>query len=223
MATTKVTLGYWDIRGLAESIRTFLEYLQIPYDQEKFTKYEDWVERKSKMNIRFVNLPFLIEEGKIVVESEAILARLSQIANKPDLAGKEQDRIEFIQIQGVVNDIIKGIDQCFYGGHKTEEEVKKKAEGFMGWRGASKFKDLDSLLSEREWALGYLTYLDFRLVEYLERLADLDRELGTKTVSDYPNLQAYIKRLYELPGVKEYRASSRFQARPHNFFMAAWK
>jgi hypothetical protein len=32
-----VTLGYWNIRGLAERIRLVLEYLQIPYNQVIFT------------------------------------------------------------------------------------------------------------------------------------------------------------------------------------------
>jgi len=31
---SKVTLGYWDIRGLAERIRLLLEYTGTPYDQE---------------------------------------------------------------------------------------------------------------------------------------------------------------------------------------------
>jgi len=33
----KVTLGYWKIRGLAEKIRLFMEYLKVPYDQKFFT------------------------------------------------------------------------------------------------------------------------------------------------------------------------------------------
>jgi glutathione S-transferase len=32
-----MTLGYWNIRGLAERIRLLLEYLQIPYDQVIYT------------------------------------------------------------------------------------------------------------------------------------------------------------------------------------------
>lgn len=33
----KVTLGYWNIRGLGERVRLLLEYLQIPYDEKIFT------------------------------------------------------------------------------------------------------------------------------------------------------------------------------------------
>lgn len=33
---SKVTLGYWNIRGLAERVRIALEYFQIPYDQVKY-------------------------------------------------------------------------------------------------------------------------------------------------------------------------------------------
>lgn len=35
--TESVTLGYWNIRGLAERIRLVLEYLQIKYNQTIFT------------------------------------------------------------------------------------------------------------------------------------------------------------------------------------------
>lgn len=33
----KVTLGYWNIRGLAEKVRHLLEYLHIEYDQVIYT------------------------------------------------------------------------------------------------------------------------------------------------------------------------------------------
>lgn len=42
--TESITLGYWNIRGLAERIRLVLEYLQIPYNQTIFTPEteNDW-------------------------------------------------------------------------------------------------------------------------------------------------------------------------------------
>ena len=30
-------LGYWDCRGLAEPIRLFLEYLDLPYTEDKYS------------------------------------------------------------------------------------------------------------------------------------------------------------------------------------------
>ena len=33
----KITLGYWNIRGLAERVRLLLEYLKVEYDQKIFT------------------------------------------------------------------------------------------------------------------------------------------------------------------------------------------
>lgn len=32
----KLVLGYWDCRGLAEPIRLLLEYLELPYTEEKY-------------------------------------------------------------------------------------------------------------------------------------------------------------------------------------------
>lgn len=36
MEQPAVTLGYWDMRGLAERIRHLLQYLAIPYTEVKY-------------------------------------------------------------------------------------------------------------------------------------------------------------------------------------------
>ena len=65
--------------------------------------------------------------------------------------------------------------------------------------------DLKKTLNQKEWLFGYLTYADFHLAELLDRFATMDKEIGTKIVTKYPNLQAFIKRFYELPQIKSYR------------------
>jgi len=221
MATSKVTLAYWDIRGLVEPARALLEHLQIPYDQVKYTKFEDWDEKKKAFGASFPNLPYLVDGDKILTESEAILAYLCIKADKKDMIGKGEDRVEFIQYKNVIADIRQALDKIIYGG-KDLEEIKTGADDYVNTRGGLKFKGLDEILGKKEWLMGYLTYLDFILAEILERYSDMDKEIGSSVMKNYPNLQAYVKRFVELPGVKEYRASDRFRARPHNFFMAKW-
>jgi len=69
----------------------------------------------------------------------------------------------------------------------------------MSTSGKYKFSGLNEILGKREWALGYLTCLDFILAELIERFTDMDKEIGSKVATDYPNLQAHFKRFLELP------------------------
>lgn len=66
-----VTLGYWNIRGLAERIRLVLEYLQIPYNQTIFTPEteEEWFSKVKPEHLKknpAANLPFLLDGDKLI-------------------------------------------------------------------------------------------------------------------------------------------------------------
>jgi len=221
MATNKVTLGYWAIRGVAETARTLMEHLQIPYDQEIYTDQQTWETKKANFGHRFANLPYLIDGEKTLTETDAIFAYICLKAGKPEMAGKPDDLIDFLQIKGVIGDIRQGLSRAVYGA-KEKEDIKKTLDALMAGKGNAKLDDLNEILGQKDWLLGYLTYLDFILVELLERFSDMDAELGTTVMGKYSNLQAYLKRFLELPGVKEYRASDRFKARPYNMLTAKW-
>lgn len=222
MATNKVTLGYWDIRGFVEPARTLLEYFQIPYDQELYKDEETWKAKKDNFGSKFANLPYLVDGDKVITETAAISAYICLKAGKREMAvGKPEDLTDFLQIQGVVLDIRRGLGMAVYGA-KEREDVKKIIDGTVMEKGGPKFNDLNEILRERDWLLGYLTCIDFVFVELLERFRDMDTELGTTVMEKYPNLQTYLDRFLELPGVKEYRASDRFKARPYNMPNAKW-
>jgi len=218
---TQVTLGYWDIRGLGEPIRAFLEYLEIPYNQEKIATQEQWAERKETLNTLFPNLPYLIDGEITLTESEAIFTHLSLKAGKPELLGKNEDKVEVIQLKGIIWDIVCEFLQPIYFS-QSNEELKKKMASVVD-KMNRKLKDLDDTVKEREWVLGYLTYLDFLHVEYFSRYIVLDEEIGTEITKNYPNLVAHVKRFEEIPKIKEYRSSERFKPRPYNLSFAFWK
>jgi len=221
MASSTLTLGYWDIRGLAEPVRTLLAYLELPYESKKVTSFDQWKSEKEAAQYAFPNLPYLVDGEKTITETEAIQAHLCLKANRPELLGKDSDRVEFIQLRGVIGDFNSGItSQCY--ANKTHEDLKKAVEGAMV-RIAPKLKDLNKILEKRDWLLGYITYLDFNLAELVERFAQMDTEIGTSITTGHSALLAHSKRVLELPGVKEYRASDKFQARPHNGGSAGWQ
>ena len=220
MASSTLTLGYWDIRGLVEPVRTLLAYLELPYESKKVTSFEDWSAEKRAAQYNFPNLPYLVDGEKTITENEAIQVHLCLKANRPDLIGKDSDRVEFIQLRGVIGDFNSGITgQCY--SNKTHEDVKKGVDTAMG-RVAGKLTDLNKILEKRDWLMGYLTYLDFNLAELVERFSQMDAEIGTTITTGHSALLAHSKRVLELPGVKEYRASDKFQARPHNGGFAGW-
>jgi glutathione S-transferase len=222
MATSQVVLGYWTIRGFGESIRTFLEYLEIPYVEEKYQEVDEWLPKKKSGSMPFPNLPYLIDGDFTLTESEAILAYLALKANKPELNGKDEDRVRFLQLRGVITETGSLLGTYAYFS-KDLDELKQKCEIWMSWWGGSKLPGLNDLLGKNEWVMGYLTYLDFILAEITERNADMDAEVGTKITTDYPNLIAHSKRLHELPAVKAYRQTDRFQRRPYFRLVALWK
>jgi len=125
--TEKVTLGYWNIRGLAERIRLFLEYLQIPYEQVIYTPEtaNDWSE-KDKPNLILknpaINLPYLIDGDKVISESEAILVYLALKANRSDLVGSKsaEDQVKLFTVMGVYKDLYRGFVGFMYGQRTVE-------------------------------------------------------------------------------------------------------
>jgi glutathione S-transferase len=88
----KVTLGYWNIRGLAERIRLLLEYVQIPYDEKVFTPETrpEWFETLKPEYVKknpAANLPYLLDGDKLITETGAIMVYLCHKANRTDLLG----------------------------------------------------------------------------------------------------------------------------------------
>jgi len=222
MDSSKVVLGYWNIRGFSEPIRMLLEYLDIPYVEEKYKEIEEWLPKKQSGVMQFPNLPYLIDGDLTLTESEAILAYLAIKAKKPELTGKSEDKPRFLQLRGIVNELGPRLGQYAYEA-KDMDDLKQKCEIWKSWWGPSKLPGLNDLLGKNEWIMGYFTYLDLILAEFTERTSDMDAECDTKILTDYPNFVAHQKRVHELPAIKAYRQTDRFQRRPYLRDVAFWK
>ena len=80
MESSKLTLGYWKIRGLVQQVRYVLEFLKVPfndvhYEQGEAPEYsrESWLSVKHSLGLDFPNLPYLIDGDLKITESQAIL------------------------------------------------------------------------------------------------------------------------------------------------------
>lgn len=60
----EVTIGYWRIRGLAQTIRLLLSYTQTPFREVfyDFVTKDKWFEDdKKNLGLDFPNIPYLID------------------------------------------------------------------------------------------------------------------------------------------------------------------
>ena len=93
MQEAKVTLGYWQIRGLSERIRMLLEYVGIPYDEVKYTgeTRDKWFSEDKPELLKknaASNLPYLLDGDKVISESDAIQIYIVHKSGKLELLGR---------------------------------------------------------------------------------------------------------------------------------------
>ena len=74
MGDKKPTLGYWKIRGLAESIRYQLAYSNVDYKEEVYEQGDgpdfsraSWTDVKFEQGLEFANLPYFKDGASRVV------------------------------------------------------------------------------------------------------------------------------------------------------------
>jgi len=129
-----------------------------------------------------------------VSESSAILRYLPKRLEKPDLLGKNiQDQARVDQILGVIGDIQTAFSTAF----REEGWEAKKTEVFEKVK--VKIHLLEDFVQEN-YALGYLTVVDFRLADLVYAITHLLPD----EAKDLKKLQNISKTVYELPQIKKY-------------------
>jgi glutathione S-transferase len=162
---TTVTLGYWKLRGLGQTIRLLLSYTDTPFTevQYEFATKEQWFEQdKKNLGLDFPNIPYLIDGDFKLTESSAIAKYIIKRSGRTDLLGKTlQDEGLVENLIGVLNDALKEMRSLFGNPHweHAKNEIFPKIK--------PKIEYLKEFVGDREYALGYLTLADFYLAEYL--------------------------------------------------------
>ena len=83
--SSKIQLGYWKIRGLAQQIRYELVYLDVPFEDVMYELGDGpdfdnscWASVKPTLGMDFPNLPYMIDGDFKLTETPAIMKYIAQ-------------------------------------------------------------------------------------------------------------------------------------------------
>ncbi|CAN7986091.1 unnamed protein product [Ixodes pacificus] len=212
------TLGYWNVRGLAQPIRNLLIYKGVNFEDKRYTfgpppNFDrfDWHGEKHSLGLKFPSLPYYIDGNVRLTQSIAILRYL---ARKHDLAAKtDAETAELDMLEQQAKDLSWGLAMTAL--NPAFHEVRKKYEDSM----ANLLKPWADHLQGKTWVLGdRLTYVDFLLYEAL----DWNCLLKADAFSAFPVLLDYLRRFEELPNIKEHMASYNYSKWPLMGPMVKW-
>ncbi|KAM6218734.1 glutathione S-transferase Mu 4-like [Rhynchocyon petersi] len=213
-----MTLGYWDIRGLAHAIRLLLEYTGSHYEEKKYTMGEapdydrsQWLNEKFKLGLDFPNLPYLVDGAHKITQSNAILR---YIARKHNLCGEtEEEKIrEDILINQAMDTSMDLARVCYSSDFERlkPQYLKELPE---------RMKTYSEFLGNRPWFTGdKITFVDFLAYDVL----DLNRIFEPKCLDAFPNLKDFMTRFEGLKRISAYMNSSKFLPRPLFGKEAVW-
>ncbi|KAF2365379.1 Glutathione S-transferase N-terminal [Trinorchestia longiramus] len=201
-------LGYWSIRALAEPIRTLLSHAGVDFEDKTYDigpppTYDrsSWFDVKPNMGLDLPNLPYYIDGNVKLTESSAIIRHL---ARKHGLAGTTEEEMMRIDVaESVCSDQMKGIVSLIFNPNYDENA---KAAFLAGIK--NQIQKLATIIGAGPYVTGQkISYADFLVLEQLDRYLDL----CPKALDEFPSLQAFQKRMLDLPGVKARRSSPSFQ------------
>ncbi|KAM4872619.1 glutathione S-transferase Mu 1 isoform 1-T1 [Thomomys bottae] len=213
-----MTLGYWDIRGLAHAIRLLLEYTDSSYEEKLYTMGDapdydrsQWLSEKFKLGLDFPNLPYLIDGAHRITQSNAILR---YIARKHNLCGEtEEEKIRVDILENQVWDIRVQFGMLCY----NPDFEKLRPEFLEGL--PDKMKLLSQFLGKRPWFAGNkITYVDFLAYDVL----DMHRVFEPKCLDAFPNLKDFLSRFEGLKKISTYMKTDRFLPKPMFLKLATW-
>ncbi|CAK8678998.1 unnamed protein product [Clavelina lepadiformis] len=219
---SKITVGYWDIRALAEPIRMILEYCGADYEDKRYQlrgespniDRSDWLDVKFKLGLEFPNLPYLIDGDVKMTQQWAIIKYVSQkYGNLVPKTNEETRRCDMAQ--EVARDLLFALIRTLFGSGSFEDAKKHFLEEMI----PKHLGALEKFLGDQDWMAGAtLTYVDFEICERLDVL----NEFKSDCLDKYPNMKKYKERFFALDKIAAYRSSERFKEYPIFVKMAKW-
>ncbi|XP_040854577.1 glutathione S-transferase Mu 1-like isoform X2 [Ochotona curzoniae] len=244
-----MTLGYWELRGLALPIRLLLEYTGTSYEEKHYRMGDapdydrsQWLNEKFKLGLDFPNLPYLIDGTHKLTQSNAIVRYLGRKHNLCGETEEEKIRVDILENQVMDNrwqlvaicfnpDFVSPAGPCAALGRQT-----------LSCKIVSVGAD-SCLLPQEKLKPDYLKGLPDKLTLYSQFLGKQPWFAGDKiTIADFlvydvldqnrifapgcldvfPNLKDFMARFEGLPKIAAYLKSSRFIKVPLFLKSATW-
>lgn len=211
-ARPRIHLSYFDIRGRAEVVRMFLEYLQLPYQDHRFKTREEWQAIKDSGRFAFNQVPGLkycpdrnSEKGcEDLVQTQSILRFL---ARKHDAYGDESLRHWVDMLTEGTEDFRSRLGKLVYaedGPEKIEEHLKTTTPQWLGY-----FERLKARINDGKntYFVGEkMTHGDIYFFTVLESHVRLG---GLAILDDFPGLKAFWEAATNEPAIAAWRHSIR--------------
>jgi glutathione S-transferase len=198
-------LGYWNSRGLAQSIRFLLVHVGADFEDKRYTYNQtpeestEWTNEKFKLGLDFPNLPYWIDGNTKITQSLAILRYLGR---KHDLIGKTEEekiRVDMMEQQ------LKDLRASFVRVTNDADFPKAKAEWIKNL--PTELKLMSDFLGNKPYFAGKnITYVDFLAYEFIGTY----NFIAPKVVGEFPNLVKFLDRIDTLPNIAKYKASSKY-------------
>ncbi len=220
----KSTLVYWNICGLAQSIRMALvlagaDFCDVRIDagSPDSPDYKQvWMSKKPDIGniMPFPNLPYYMDgnTGVVLSQSNAILKYIGRQGNL--LGPSEKEYIVDLALDQLVDFDNSFVRLAYPGG----------AEALAIWcvdQAPAMLSRWDILLGSQNYLTGdVITVADLKLYEVLRKIRIVEREVMSQAdsskVGASTKMAAFMKRIEEVPLLKTYFESSEYLARPLN-------
>ena len=198
----KLTVAYWGTQGLAHPIRWLLAYHKIDFEDKHYTDRDVWAKDKAALPTDFPNLPYIKDGDTVITESVAVLQYAAYKTGNKDILGKNPvDAIKIAQLNSFIGDLRGPIWEIV----KNAEYEKVKDE-VLNTKVAPFMEKISKNLGEKEFLLGYLTWVDFQLFNVL----DVYHRMSAEFVAKYPNLKKYWERFNNAEGIQAFRKSEKY-------------
>jgi len=188
------TLGYWNIRGLAQPIRLLLAYSGTEYEDKRYDDPNTWFDTDKKtLGLDFPNLPYYIDGDLKLTQSLAIIRHIARQTKLDGQSEEEQLRVGLVEQQLVdLNTAFTRI--CYDPNFETlKVDYLKNLPNNL--------ELLSNFLGERPFLAGEsVTYVDFMAYEFLDKI----NALAPEELAKVDNLKKYSERVESLPQIANY-------------------
>ena len=203
-----ITVYTMPVKYKGDLIKLLLSYLKQNF-QSVATGGEGWANQAKEFTqngFEFPNLPMIVDGDLKLSETSAILFYLSEKFGDGSLTGKTlADKAQVRLVEGVLADLFDNLGKCIFTPEYKEKMKGELEEGSATTKG---IKRLEAFLGQKNYFLGYLTYVDFILANFYWMLQDFYKSAGLANPLARRNLWKLTQRVYALDGVKQWVAGA---------------